>query len=107
MAVQYALYVRDLLRGDMGTSVMSNRPVFDEILERFPNTIELGLAALAVAVPAGIVSGVISATRRNSLFDHATRLVSLAGVSMPVFWLAARSEARRTAALELAAARAA
>jgi peptide/nickel transport system permease protein len=85
--VQYSLYVRDMLRGDMGISVMSNRSVWDEMRERIPNTVELGLTALLLAIPLGVVSGVLSATRRNSWLDHGTRLLSLGGVSIPVFWL--------------------
>ncbi|MDR7418059.1 MAG: ABC transporter permease [Armatimonadota bacterium] len=87
LAVQYLYYVRDLLQGDLGISVKSNRPVRAELAERLPNTIELGVAALLIGVPVGIALGVLSATRRNSLVDHSGRVVALVGVCMPVFWL--------------------
>ncbi|MGQ0572193.1 MAG: ABC transporter permease [Armatimonadota bacterium] len=87
LAVQYLYYLSDLARGNLGISVKSNRPVRNEIAERLPNTIELGLAALLLGIPVGITFGVVSATRRNSAADHAGRLVALAGVCIPVFWL--------------------
>ena len=87
LLIQYVLYLRDLTRGDLGISVKSSRPVAAEMAERLPNTVELALSALLIAVPAGIGFGVLSATRRNSLVDHAGRFVSLAGVCMPIFWL--------------------
>lgn len=87
LALQYLYYLRDLMRGDLGISVKSNRPVRSEIAERLPNTIELGLSALFLGVPVGIALGVISATRRNSAVDHGGRLLALVGVCIPVFWL--------------------
>jgi len=87
LLVQYVLYLRDLTRGDLGISVKSSRPVVAEMAERLPNTVELALSALLIAVPAGIGFGVLSATRRNSLVDHAGRFIALAGVCMPIFWL--------------------
>lgn len=87
LAVQYLLYVRDLARGDLGISVKSSRSVRGEMAERLPNTVELAISALLIAVPAGIGLGILSATRRNSLVDHAGRVLALVGVCMPVFWL--------------------
>lgn len=87
LAVQYLLYVRDLARGDLGISVKSSRSVRAEMAERLPNTVELAISALLIAVPAGIGLGILSATRRNSLVDHAGRVLALVGVCMPVFWL--------------------
>ncbi len=87
LAVQYLLYVRDLARGDLGISVKSSRSVRAEMAERLPNTVELAISALLIAVPAGIGLGILSATRRNSLIDHAGRVLALVGVCMPVFWL--------------------
>ncbi len=87
LLIQYVLYLRDLTRGDLGISVKSSRPVLAEMAERLPNTVELALSALLIAVPAGIGFGVLSATRRNSLVDHAGRVLALAGICMPIFWL--------------------
>jgi peptide/nickel transport system permease protein len=84
---QYLLYVGRALHGDLGTSVVRGDPVAQDILRRFPATVELALAAILIALLVGVPSGIISATRRNSVFDNASRLVALAGVSMPVFWL--------------------
>lgn len=85
--MQYYYYIRDLLQGDLGVSPITSRPILDELKQYVPNTIELGLAAFVLALLIGIPLGVISATRRNSIIDHLTRIGALAGVSMPVFWL--------------------
>ncbi len=87
LPMQYLYYVRDILQGDWGTSPISTRPVSEEIRQFLPNTIELALAAMLLALLLGIPIGVISAVRRNTLLDHASRLVALAGVSMPIFWV--------------------
>jgi peptide/nickel transport system permease protein len=84
---QYALFVGHLLQGDLGRSIRSNTPVTTELAQRFPATAELTLVAMLIAVLVGIPAGIISATRRGSLFDHASMVVALAGVSMPIFWL--------------------
>jgi peptide/nickel transport system permease protein len=84
---QYALYVGHLLQGDLGRSIRSGNPVTAELGQRFPATVELTLFAMLIAVLIGIPSGIISATRRGSAFDHASVTVALAGVSMPIFWL--------------------
>ncbi|MBT9166636.1 MAG: Glutathione transport system permease protein GsiC [Chloroflexi bacterium] len=76
-----------LLQGDLGISTHSRRPVTTEIWDRFPNTVELAVAAMAIATLIGVVAGVISATKRNSIFDNASMLVALFGVSVPVFWM--------------------
>jgi peptide/nickel transport system permease protein len=87
LAIQYLYYLRDLSRGDLGISVKSNRPVRRELAERLPHTVELGVSALLLAVPIGIGFGVLSATRRNSLLDHGGRILAMAGVCIPIFWL--------------------
>jgi ABC-type dipeptide/oligopeptide/nickel transport system permease component len=85
--VQYARFLIDLLSGDMGRSVRTYRPVVRELADRFPNTIELTLAAMLVASLIGITAGVVSATRQNRWPDTLSMLLALGGVSMPVFWL--------------------
>lgn len=86
--VQFGLFLRDLLKGDLGDSTFSRRPVMVELAERFPRTIQLTLAAMAVAMAIGIPAGIMSARRRNSIFDNLSMIVALLGVAAPVFWLA-------------------
>ena len=84
---QYLTFLGNALRGDLGRSVLRQEPVAQEILRRFPATIELALAAMLIAVVVGIPAGVLSAVRRGSWFDSSSMLVALTGVSMPIFWL--------------------
>jgi peptide/nickel transport system permease protein len=86
--LQFLNYAGGLFRGDFGTSLKSGAPVLDEILLRLPATLELSICATLVAILFGVPIGVLSATRPNSMFDHATRIFSLVGVSMPAFLLA-------------------
>jgi ABC-type dipeptide/oligopeptide/nickel transport system permease component len=88
LPVQYAIFVRNLARGELGDSTMSRRPVSVELRERFPRTVELTLLAMLIASVVGISAGIISATRRYSIFDNVSMLVALFGVAAPVFWLA-------------------
>ncbi|MGG1659971.1 nickel ABC transporter permease [Brevibacillus sp. NRS-1366] len=83
---QYGSYVWGLLQGDLGTSLRSDRPVVEEILSRFPNTIMLTLLSVVIMVIIGLFAGVISATKPNSIQDNTAMMVSLFGISMPVFW---------------------
>ena len=85
--VQFGRYVNRLFHGDLGTSFQTGRPVLEDILKYFPTTIELASLALLVAICVGIPLGVFSAVYRNSPIDHFSRVLSLIGVSMPVFWL--------------------
>jgi len=84
---QYLLYIWHLLHGDWGISITSRRPVADDLRQYFPATIELATAATIFSILVGVPLGVISAVRRNRLTDHLARLVSLIGISTPVFWL--------------------
>lgn len=84
---QYFNFMGGLLQGDLGTSILRRTSVSSELEAFFPATVELALAALTIATFVGIVTGVISATRRGSLFDAASMTVALVGVSMPIFWL--------------------
>ncbi len=85
--VQYGRYVLSLLHGDLGRSIRTNRPVLEEARGRFPATIELSAAALLIAVVVGAGGGMLSASWRGSWVDHLARVVSLVGISMPIFWL--------------------
>jgi len=84
---QYFTYMSKVLRGDLGRSILSRRPIMDEIRVRFPATIELSVCALTVALVVGVPAGIISATKRNSIFDNVAMIGSLLGISMPIFWL--------------------
>lgn len=88
LVTQYVAWAGRAFRGDLGVSYATRRPVVTELRNRIPYTLQLtvlaALLALAVAIPAGI----ISALHRNKLFDQAARILSLAGASMPSFWLA-------------------
>jgi peptide/nickel transport system permease protein len=84
---QYLRYMGDLLRGDLGTSVRSHQPIVADLKTFLPATLELVLAGMVMAVAIGIPLGVLSGARKGSLLDHLTRLFSIAGVSMPTFWL--------------------
>lgn len=87
LPIQYVTYMRDMLTGDWGTSIGTKRPVLQEILDRLPATLELILAAMLVAVPLGILLGILSARWRRRPPDLVVRIVSIAGVSLPAFWL--------------------
>lgn len=86
--VQYFTYVKALLHGDFGSSIQTGRPVMDSFLERFPATIELGLAALLLAVVVGVPLGYLAARHQGRALDTAVVSGSLLGVVTPVFFLA-------------------
>lgn len=85
--VQYARFMREALRGDLGISIQSNRPSLDDVLTAFPVTLQLALASLLLASLCGVPIGVLSAVRRGSRFDAIVMTLTLFGVSMPIFWL--------------------
>ena len=85
--VQFGIYLRDLLQGDLGHSVMTSHPVTEDIARFFPATFELATTAIVIAIIVGIPLGVIAAQRQGSRFDHVVRVVSLAGQSIPIFVL--------------------
>ena len=86
--VQYFYYIRALLSGDWGRSrSLNNRPVIDAIRDFWPATFELTTFALVITLLMGIPLGIISATHQDKPLDHVSRIFSLTGVSMPIFWL--------------------
>lgn len=85
--VQYYVYMTNLLQGDLGRSTFTNRPVTVELMQRFPNTIVLAVTAMFIASIIGMSAGIVSATKRYSLFDNFSMLAALVGVAAPVFWL--------------------
>jgi peptide/nickel transport system permease protein len=84
---QYFLYVKNLLTGNMGISIRSNVPVAEEIMDRFLATVELSVVAMILSTLVGILAGVVSSVRQRSVFDYASMVAALAGISMPIFWL--------------------
>ncbi len=84
--VRYGNYLLDLMQGDMGTSYRTGQPVAEELMAKLPTTATLTVLSIAVAVAIGIPVGIISATKQYSLFDNASMVFALLGVSMPNFW---------------------
>lgn len=87
LPVQFAIYIRNFLQGDLGESLRFHRPVMELLVERLPTTVELGIFAMIFAISVGIPLGVISAYRHKSAIDVGTMIGANIGVSMPVFWL--------------------
>lgn len=87
MPVQYINYMKRILTGDLGTSYRYNRPVADLIFEKLPNTLQIALASLIIALLIGVPVGIISAVKQYSAFDYISMIAALIGVSMPSFWL--------------------
>jgi len=85
--VQYGMFLKRVAKFDLGETIWTRQKVYIEIMERFPATIELALAAMLISSFFGILLGIISATKQYSWFDYTSMLGSLFGVSMPVFWL--------------------
>jgi peptide/nickel transport system permease protein len=87
LPVQYVIYVKNILVGDFGNSVLTRRPVTEHIWERLPATVELGVVAMFMSVLLGVPLGMYSAVRRGSALDTAARVFAVLGQSMPAFWL--------------------
>lgn len=85
--VQFLYYLRDVLHGDFGTSLLTARPVSQDIARVFPATLELATLGVFIGVVLGVPLGVIAAVRRGSWVDQLARVVALIGYSMPIFWL--------------------
>ncbi len=85
---RYGIFLTGLLHGDLGTSIVSQRPVLADIEQYAPATLELATVAFALALALGLPLGVLAAVRRDSWIDHLSRFVSLLGISAPTFWLA-------------------
>lgn len=83
---QYFGYISLLVKGEFGRSYYTNRKVFDDILLKFPNTLKLALGAMIIAIPVGVLLGFISAWKKDTVLDGFISSVSVAGLSIPVFW---------------------
>ncbi|KMM36817.1 nickel ABC transporter permease [Guptibacillus hwajinpoensis] len=86
---QYVDYIAGVLHGDLGYSFQNNQSVSSAIMTRFPQTFNLAIASMIVAILIGVPAGIISATKQNSWFDVSSTTVALAGISIPNFWLGA------------------
>lgn len=86
LVVRYLRYLGQVVSGDLGRSIQQNRPVAEELAEAWPATLQLTTAALVLAALVGVATGIVSAVWPNSFFDALSRLSSLFGLSMPVFW---------------------
>jgi peptide/nickel transport system permease protein len=85
---QYVIYLGKLVRGDMGVSIRTHRPVFDDLRQFLPASAELAVGATLFGLVIGIPFGIVSAIKQDRFIDHVVRILSLIGVSTPVFWLA-------------------
>ena len=85
---QYVIYLKGILSGDLGDSLRSRRPVTSDLMLYFPATFELTTTSIIITILVGIPLGVISATRKDTILDHLSRLFSTIGVATPTFWLA-------------------
>ena len=86
--IQYLMYLGNLLRGDLGESIYSHRPVVDDLKSYLPATIELATFAMLFSIAISIPLGILAAVKRGTLTDLVIRLLTLVGVAMPIFWLA-------------------
>lgn len=83
---QYLTYLGNLLQGDLGSSIVTRKPVLEEFLTLFPATLELAFCAIVVALVIGLPAGILAGVKRGSILDHGVMAVSLTGYSMPIFW---------------------
>lgn len=87
LALQYIGYLKLIASGELGRSYYTNRRILDDLLQKFPNTLRLALAAMLFASFFGIMLGVLSAAKRSTIWDRFIALISVGGISIPVFWL--------------------
>ena len=87
LAVQFLSYVWDVLRGDLGMSVSTNRPVADDLLRVFPATLEMATIGIVIGVALGVPMGVVAAAYQGTWIDQTIRVLALTGYAVPAFWL--------------------
>jgi ABC-type dipeptide/oligopeptide/nickel transport systems, permease components len=83
---QFFIYMGDLLKGDLGRSIITTRPVTDELLRYVPATLELVFAAMTLGIIVGVSFGILSAVYKDRFIDQVTRIFSISGVALPAFW---------------------
>jgi peptide/nickel transport system permease protein len=86
--VQYLNWLTRVLQGDLGQSLRTRRPVFDIVVERYPPTVYLALAALILGIAVAIPAGMLAAVKQNTPYDYSAMLFTLFGISVPNFWFA-------------------
>ena len=87
LPLQFAHYAGGVLRGDFGRSYITNRPIIDDIAERFPRTLLLATTAMLIAIVTGVTIGVLAAIRPNGWFDRIALAITYLGISFPVYWI--------------------
>ncbi|WP_037085712.1 ABC transporter permease [Neorhizobium vignae] len=83
---QFVVYMGDLMTGDLGQSIVTTRPVLEEVLRYAPATLELVFVAMAIGIIVGVPLGMLSAVYKDGPIDHITRIFSISGVALPAFW---------------------
>lgn len=86
IVVQFGVYLAKMAQGDLGRSIRSHAPVWEELWARLPNTVQLAAASMVVATFVGVGAGIVSAVRPYSLVDAAVMVIALTGLSIPIFW---------------------
>ena len=87
LPLQYIGYLKLIAQGELGRSYYTNRRILDDIAQKFPNTLKLAFAAIIFASFGGIALGIVSATRRGTVWDRIASIIAVGGISIPVFWL--------------------
>jgi peptide/nickel transport system permease protein/oligopeptide transport system permease protein len=85
--IQYLIWFKNLLHGDLGRSIIEKRPVSELLMHHLPHSLQLGLTAILLSFIIGVSMGIISASARNSILDHIAMVFALIGVTVPAFWL--------------------
>lgn len=88
LPVQYLRFMNELLHGDLGTSIVTGKPVFDELMTRYPNTLILAFGGIVVAAIGGVLVGILAAVFHNRFWDNFIMVLSMLAVSTPSFFLA-------------------
>ena len=85
--VQYFIWFKNMLNGDLGRSIIEKRPVSELLMHHLPYSLKLGLSAIVLSFIFGVSMGIISASARNTILDHIAMVLALLGVTIPSFWL--------------------
>ena len=87
VVIQYAKWVGRIAQGNFGTSILTGEKILPQIVEKFKATVELAVVAVILGSIIGIIAGLLSAIKRNTVFDHLSMALSMAGMAMPAFWM--------------------